>query len=57
MMEEREALIALVRWMGEQSRKSLELHAAMSLPMELHAQIRRALGDDFYVELERYEAV
>jgi hypothetical protein len=38
---ERAALLALVRWVGE-------YHQQPVLPVHLHAQIRDALGDDFY---------
>jgi hypothetical protein len=39
---ERLALIALVRWLGQS-------HEQVLLPIDLHAQVREALGDDFYV--------
>jgi hypothetical protein len=45
---EREALIALVRFLGE-------THNAPLLPVHLHDQVRRALGDDFYVPVEHRE--
>ena len=43
---ERAALLALVRWLGEHPSEPL-------LPIHLHAQIREALGDDFYKEVKR----
>ena len=42
---ERAALLALVRWLGQCSNPPL-------LPLHLHAQVREALGDDFYVEVK-----
>jgi hypothetical protein len=42
-IRDREALIALVRWLGESG--------DILLPGHLHDQIRRALGDDFYREV------
>jgi hypothetical protein len=46
--EERVALVALIRWLGVQHR---EHGLDIELPLPLHAQLRRALGDDFYVEV------
>lgn len=39
----RAALLALVRWLGKTD---------VSLPVDLHAQVRKALGDDFLVDVD-----